>query len=120
GLAFDEPLPAEWVDEQLSGVGRGATAIHAIKEAPGAAKLEVDPLAPVATRPPIRIHGSIKASLETTCVRCLEPLRQAVEPAGDLTLFAAGGPTANPSQRALDEEGLSKSELDDGTYEKNE
>jgi uncharacterized protein len=119
GLHFDEPLERDWLDAQLEGVGSGQPAFHAVEGSAGTANLDVEPLAPVASRPPIRVHGEVKAMVETTCVRCLEPVRQALEAKVDLTLFARGQePDRGPN--AEDVEGLTKGELDEGTYDKNE
>jgi DUF177 domain-containing protein len=120
GLAFDEPLDATWLDAQLQGANGGATVFHASAGSPGTAKLEVEPLAPVASKPPIRIHGSITARVETTCVRCLEPVQQALEAQVDLTLFARADVSPRGPAERDEGLGLTQHELDEGTYEKNE
>jgi uncharacterized protein len=112
GLAFDEPLAKEWLDAQLAGMG--------VESSEGDAKLEVEPLGPVAARPPIRIHGAVHASLAATCVRCLEPIRQALEAKLDLTLFARGNEPARERGGEDENAGLTQGELDEGTYEKGE
>jgi uncharacterized protein len=115
GLSFDEPLEPAWLDGQLADMGTGAAAFHADK--PGAARIDVSPLQPVAMRPPIRIAGRIEASVATTCVRCLQPLTQTLAAEIDLTLFARG---REPARADEDEEGLSEEELDEGSYDGNE
>src|SRR5215472_12075218 len=118
GLRFEEPLEAAWLDGQLQSLSAGQVGFRAAEGEAGSAQLDVEPLAPVATRPPIRIHGAVKAGLMTTCVRCLERIRQDLEAHVDLTLFARGAEPDRP--HGDDDEGLSRAELDEGTYDDNQ
>jgi uncharacterized metal-binding protein YceD (DUF177 family) len=113
GLEFDEELPADWLATHLAD-STSPTPIHAEKS--GRAKLEVSPLGPVHTRPPIRIHGTLEATVSTTCVRCLEPVSETLEPDVDITLFAEGTVLDKKRDDDDDEEGLSSAEMDEGTY----
>jgi uncharacterized protein len=69
GLVFDEPLDPAWVDRQL-----GGGPIPFTCRAGSKAHLEVQPMGPIESRPPILLRGSAAAALESTCVRCLEPV----------------------------------------------
>ena len=116
GLRFDEPLEIAWLDEQLEEIGEDdATAVRA--NGPGRAKLDVEPLGPVASRPPIRVHGAIHADLAMTCVRCLQPVSQKAEAAVDVTLFPKRE-GEGPATREEEDE-LAAEQLDEGTYEEN-
>lgn len=113
GLAFDEALEPAWLDAQLAGAD-----IELKAEGPGAARLEVQPLGPVATQPPIRIMGEVTAPMTTACVRCLETVAQNLDAKLDLMIFAAG--TA-PERGAEDEDdGLPAEALDEGSYDRNQ
>lgn len=119
GLRYDEELAVSWIDEQLAEFGTDATAVHAGSS--GRVKLDVNPLAPVASRPPIRVHGELTAELAMTCVRCLQPLSQKIEADVDLTLFPEEkiGPEAGDDAKN-DEDELGSAQLDEGTYSANE
>lgn len=114
GLELDEPLARSWLDQQLGELAVGDAQFHAVAD--GRARLEISPLRPVATRPPIRITGDVEAMIETDCVRCLQPIQQALAAELDLTLFASGDPAMGGKDS--DEE-LAPGELDEGTYEHN-
>jgi uncharacterized protein len=126
GLRFDEPLPAAWLDTQLA---ENDPVVILRADEDGHAKIDVQPLRPVATRPPIRISGTAQAAVSTTCVRCLQPIRERLDAEVEVTLFpgkqaAAPKGSASKPRRASknnaaedEDEGLSPAELDEGTYE---
>lgn len=117
GLELEEELPREWLEEQLSDPKSGAP-VHANHA--GHAALEIDPLGAVHTRPPIRIHGTLTATVATTCVRCLEPVEEPVAADVDVTLFPEGATQPKSSGGKDDEEeGLTDAEMDEGTYAEN-
>jgi uncharacterized protein len=110
GLAFDEALPSAWLEERLSDPGIGGVRVPT----PGHVSLRVDPLGAVAHRPPIRVHGHVRAELDMTCVRCLSPLEHRLDGDLDVTLFPEGAPRA--ARGATEDDELSEAELDEGTY----
>jgi uncharacterized metal-binding protein YceD (DUF177 family) len=117
GLSFAEPLNPEWLDGQLADAG---TVAPLKAKEPGEANVDVEPLGAVHTRPPIRVHGTVEATLSTTCVRCLETVDDVLEADLDLTLFPAGAPKpARAHDGDDDEEGLSPAEMDEGVYADN-
>lgn len=115
GLEYDEALPEPWIDTQLAELGSGPAAIHARR--PGHARLEVSPLSPVATRPPIRVHGDITATVATTCVRCLSPIDEELSASIELILYPAEQAHAHRDDSAGTDDELTAGQLDEGSYE---
>jgi uncharacterized metal-binding protein YceD (DUF177 family) len=106
GLVFEEPLDPTWVDAKL-GIDQGLTGFHC---EPGAsARLEVQPMGPMATRPPILVRGKASADLRSTCVRCLAEVVLNVSVRIEQLLF--------PEAPATEEKGEENYEaLDEGVY----
>src|SRR5688572_15407823 len=106
GLVFDESLDPAWVDENL-GIAQGAPAFHCL---PGStARLEVQPMGPVATRPPILVRGRAEANLRSTCVRCLAEVSLTLGVQIEQMLFAHAGEDEESEEP-------SPGEMDEGVY----
>lgn len=116
GLEYDEVLEAAWIEAQL---GEGAarndeTAPHA--RGPGHARLSVRPLAPIVTRPPIRIRGHVTAPVVRTCVRCLSPVDEALSASIDVTLLAAEDPALTVEPDGDEDADAVAAGADEGAY----
>lgn len=115
GLHIEEALPAEWLETLLAESGAGAP-LH--PDGAGSANIRIEALGNLATRPPVRVHGALSVRLATTCVRCLDPVREAVRTAVDLTLFPEGSRPARGQGNEREEDAeLTEAELDEGTYD---
>lgn len=117
GITFDEPLELPWLEAQLADVRAGEPEFRLA--GPGHVRLEIIPLGPVPTRPPIRIQGALSASVTTSCVRCLQSVSQALDTNVDLTLFAKARDAATSRLEGEDAEALNPHQLDEGIYEQN-
>lgn len=104
GLHFDQTLDAEWILAQLR-EDQSHSGLSYEPSGPVQATLDVDPLGPVPTRPPITLRGRLLASLRTVCVRCQEDLESKVDAPIESTLFPAkDGPQPDAdAEHALDE-----------------
>jgi uncharacterized protein len=107
GLLFDEQLDPAWVDRTL-GVTAGATGYFC--QPGGSARLEVQPMGPMPTRPPILVRGRASTSLRSTCVRCLADVILNLTVRIEQTLFSKTG------EEAESEEAATIEELDEGIY----
>lgn len=87
GLQLAEDLSEEtllaWVGDALA---RGPVPVKLL--AGGHAKVEIRPI-DEGTPPTVRLRGRIAAELDTQCVRCLEPVRCALDAELDATLVPA-------------------------------
>lgn len=101
GLAFDEAIPEAWVDARLEG-GHG---LSWSPRGPGHVDLRVEALGPVDQAPPIRLSGSLRAEVETDCVRCLTAVHQRLECSIELTLFSASAADAVDDEMTSGDEG---------------
>lgn len=80
GLIFEEVLKAQWIDRQVQIEGMSC------EEGP-TARLEVQPLGPIDSRPPILIRGVVRAGMRSTCVRCLSQMVLSMSIDIEQTLF---------------------------------
>ena len=106
GLVFDEPLDATWIDENL-GIARGAPAFFG--EPGSTARLEVQPMGAMPTRPPILVRGHADANLRSTCVRCLADVTLKVSVKIEQMLFSRTAEEGEADEAAMDA-------MDDGVY----
>jgi uncharacterized metal-binding protein YceD (DUF177 family) len=107
GLVFEESLDPAWVDQNL-GIDKGLTAFFC---QPGpTARLEVQPMGPMASRPPILVRGRTSASLRSTCVRCLAEVVLSLTVKIEQMLFSKTG------EEAEDDDAVTTEELDEGAY----
>lgn len=110
GLAFDEALSEEWLQAEVLGQDPSGLTLKSNK--PGRAEISVIPIGPVETRPPITVRGTIRASADTSCVRCLADVAVEVAAEVDVTLvFGASSET-----ETQDPEDISVDALDEQTY----
>ncbi len=72
GLRIDEPLPAPFLRELL-GPAASTGAVRYAAAGAGEASIEVARL-DAGALPRLRIRGHLRSSVETTCVRCVEPV----------------------------------------------
>ncbi|MCK6550591.1 DUF177 domain-containing protein [Myxococcota bacterium] len=115
GLEYDETLEVPWIEAQLVGEDEpDETAVHA--RGPGRAKLEVRPLGPVVTRPPIRVRGDVSAPIVMTCVRCLSPVDDELAAHIDATLLASEDPALTASPDGEDGDLDPSAGADEGAY----
>lgn len=112
GLELEEALPKAWLDEKLADP-KNAVSVTAVAD--GTAQVEISPMGAVPSRPPIRIHGKLGASVSTTCVRCLEAVEETLDVELDVTLF----PDAVPERKSTGEEDddVVTGEMDEGSYD---
>ena len=104
GLVFDEPLDPTWIDENL-GIAGGAPAF--LGEPGSTARLEVQPMGAMPTRPPILVRGQADANFRSTCVRCLAEVSLRVSVRIEQMLFARSDGDADSA---------SMDEMDEGVY----
>ncbi len=104
GLRFEEALTEAWLAEN---VVSSAQDLSLTLTGPGWGELEIMPLGPVETRPPIVLRGNLKVPLKTPCVRCLEDVALDTQTKVELTLF--------PPDAAQDDDDPGSAEA--GTYE---
>ncbi len=104
GLALDEPLDASWLKTALEGSGFEA---NASAEGPrGHVALRLDRQ----QGREVLLTGTARATLDTTCVRCLETLTVAV--VAEFTLHLEPRPAVDPNAKLRDEAELTADELD--------
>lgn len=107
GLALDEPLDQAWLVAALENSGYAP----AKGGADARASLRLDRQ----QGRDVLLTGTVHASLETQCVRCLEPLD--VQVSSEFTLHLEPRPPHDPEARRRDEIELTADELDVDYYD---
>lgn len=88
GIRFDEGLTSAWVEGILGeDLRRGGSEWEFTGD--GTLTLELRPLGPIETRPPIHVRGHASTRLVTPCVRCLNAVPLEATAQIDITLFPA-------------------------------
>lgn len=107
GLVLDEPLEGAWLAKALEESGFGP----AKSGGEGHVSLRLD----LQEGRDVVLSGTVRATLDTQCVRCLEALTVPV--ATEFTLHLEARPAVDPSAKHRDELELTADELDVDYYD---